>query len=109
MSQPTSSSNQDAVAFLATRDFLLRHRNDYETAVREFRWPSLTRFNWALDYFDSMAAGNDRPALHIVEEDGSECVRSFAQLSRRPRRRRAAVSTTLATSRPVTQTAISRT
>jgi acetyl-CoA synthetase len=80
MSRPTSS-NQDTVAFLATRDFLLRHRSDYETAVREFRWPSLTRFNWALDYFDSMAAGNDRPALHIVEEDGSECVRSFAQLS----------------------------
>ena len=28
-----------------------------------------------------IAAGNDRPALHIVEEDGTETIRSFAELS----------------------------
>ncbi len=67
--------------FLAARDFLLRHRTDYDTAVRDFEWPALDRFNWALDYFDQVAAGNDRPALHIVEENGSETVRSFAELS----------------------------
>jgi len=66
--------------FLAARDFLLRHRTDYDTAVRDFEWPVLDRFNWALDYFDQMAAGNARPALHIVEESGSETVRSFAEL-----------------------------
>jgi acetyl-CoA synthetase len=49
--------------------------------VREFEWPALERFNWALDYFDAVAAGNDRPALHIVEEDGTETIRSFADLS----------------------------
>jgi len=70
-----------AAPFLAARDFLLRHRTDYATAVREFRWPALDRFNWALDYFDAMAAGNRRPALHLVEEDGSQTVRSFAQLA----------------------------
>jgi acetyl-CoA synthetase len=67
--------------FLAARDFLLRHRTDYDTAVREFAWPALDRFNWALDYFDQIAADNPRPALHIVEEDGSETVRSFAELA----------------------------
>jgi acetyl-CoA synthetase len=69
------------VSFLAARDFLLRHRTDYDTAVREFQWPALDRFNWALDYFDVMAAGHNRPALHIVEEDGTETVRSFAELA----------------------------
>ena len=50
-----------AAAFLETRDFLLAHRRDYATAYRDFRWPALDRFNWALDYFDPMARGNDRP------------------------------------------------
>jgi acetyl-CoA synthetase len=35
--------------FLAARDFLLAHRTDYATAVRDFRWPQLGEFNWALD------------------------------------------------------------
>jgi acetyl-CoA synthetase len=68
-------------AFLASRDFILRHRTDYGAAVRGFKWPAQERFNWALDYFDIVAEGNDRPALHIVEENGTETVRSFADLS----------------------------
>jgi acetyl-CoA synthetase len=68
-------------AFIAVRDFLLAHRTDHERAVAEFRWPQLDRFNWALDYFDAIAAGTERTALDIVEEDGSETIRSFAQLS----------------------------
>jgi acetyl-CoA synthetase len=68
-------------AFLQARDFLLTHRQDYATACRDFRWPVLTEFNWALDYFDAMAEGNDAPALHIVEEDGSEQRRSFRQMA----------------------------
>jgi acetyl-CoA synthetase len=70
-------------AFVEARDFLLAHRTDYETAYRDFRWPQLTEFNWALDYFDVMAAGNDRPALWVVNEDGSEQKMSFADMSRR--------------------------
>jgi acetyl-CoA synthetase len=69
--------------FIAARDFLLTHRTDYATAVREFRWPELEHFNWALDYFDALAAGNSRTALHVVEESGAEERRSFAELSAR--------------------------
>ena len=70
-------------AFVRARDFCLRHRADYETAVREFVWPQLTEFNWAIDYFDRMAAGNEAPALHVRNEDGTEHLRSFATMSAR--------------------------
>ncbi len=50
-------------AFVQARDFLQAHRTDYETAYRDYQPPQLTEFNWALDYFDVMAKGNDRPAL----------------------------------------------
>jgi acetyl-CoA synthetase len=69
--------------FSEARDFLLRHRDDYATAYRDFVWPQLDRFNWALDHFDAMARGNTAPALHIVGEDGSEVRRSFEQMSQR--------------------------
>lgn len=69
--------------FLQARDFLLAHRTDYATAYAGFRWPQLAEFNWALDYFDVMARGNDAPALWIVEEDGREARLSFAELSQR--------------------------
>jgi len=70
-----------AAAFRTSRDFLLKHRTDYATAVREFKWPAQEHFNWALDYFDVIATDNPRPALHLVEEDGTETIRSFAELS----------------------------
>lgn len=72
--------------FLAARDFLLQHRSDYATAYAGFKWPRLKEFNWALDYFDSMAKGNDNPALWIIEEDGSESRLSFAEMSARSNR-----------------------
>lgn len=75
--------NNNSQPFLAARDFLLAHRTDYATAVRDFRWPQLSEFNWALDYFDAMAQGNDANALWIVEEDGSEQRYSFQQLATR--------------------------
>jgi acetyl-CoA synthetase len=34
--------------------------------------PEDPRFNWALDYFDTIARDNPAPALHIVEESGAE-------------------------------------
>ena len=40
-------------------------------------------FNWALDYFDPMAVGNENQALWIVEESGEECRLSFAALASR--------------------------
>lgn len=69
--------------FRAARDFLLQHREDYRTAYEGFAWPRPDRFNWALEWFDVIAAGNDRTALHLVEEDGTETRVSFAEMSAR--------------------------
>jgi acetyl-CoA synthetase len=70
-----------AAAFVDARDLLLRHRDDYERAVAEFRWPELDEFNWALDWFDTIAS--DATALWVVEEDGTEAKLSFTDLSAR--------------------------
>ena len=69
-------------AYRAARDILLRHRDDYHGAVAAFRWPAIgERFNWALDWFDSMAVGNPRMALRIIDEDGSDRSYSFAAMA----------------------------
>jgi len=73
-------------AFRAARDLLLAQREDYDRAYAEFRWPELDEFNWALDWFDAVAAANDRPALRVVEADGSARTLSFAELSTRSNR-----------------------
>jgi acetyl-CoA synthetase len=70
-------------AFLAAREFLLTHREDYDAAYRDFRWPQLNKFNWALDYFDTLARGNHKPALWIVDENGPEQKLTFAEMSAR--------------------------
>ncbi len=80
-----------AAEFIAARDFLLECRHDYERAYREFRWPQLDRFNWALDFFDPMARelaarGDDRTALWIVNEGGGEQKLGFAEISERSSR-----------------------
>ncbi|WP_329348821.1 AMP-binding protein [Streptomyces sp. NBC_01261] len=73
-------------SFRSARDFLLAHRTDYVTAYEGFSWPRPEHFNWALDWFDVIATGNDRTALHIVEEDGTEAALSFAEMSERSNR-----------------------
>ena len=70
-------------SFVEARDFLLEKRMDYEGACNGFVWPRMADFNWALDYFDPMAAGNENRALWIVEESGEECRLSFAALAAR--------------------------
>lgn len=75
-------------AFQEARAFLLKHRSDYDTAVKGFRWPDPVPFNWALDWFDAELAGNadskDRAALWIVDgASGKETKLSFQTLSRR--------------------------
>src|SRR5580692_11917746 len=79
-------SANNAAPFLEAREFLLRHREDLTTAYRDFRWPKLDRFNWALDYFDPMARGNANPALWLVDEDTGETKLSFAEMSERSNR-----------------------
>ncbi len=74
-------------AFREARDFLLVHREDYETAYAGFSWPVLESFNWARDWFDHLAAVQPAvPALWLVEEDGSQEKISYAQMSERSRR-----------------------
>jgi acetyl-CoA synthetase len=73
-------------AFREARDFLLAHDDRYAEAVAGFRWPELDEFNWALDWFDRIAANNGAPALWIVEEDGSEQRFSFAEMAERSNR-----------------------
>jgi len=66
MTQPDSAT----ATFRAARDLLLRHREDYPAAIGEFSWPDLGEFNWALDWFDVIAASHPgQEALRIVTED----------------------------------------
>jgi len=69
--------------FLNSRDFLLKHRTQYEKAYAEFNWPKLDHFNWAIDYFDFIAKNNPAPALHIVEDSGQQSQLSYSELSNR--------------------------
>jgi acetyl-CoA synthetase len=76
-----------AQAFKAARDFLLAHRTDYATAYRDFRWPEVDQFNWALDWFDGELARGDtahQPALIIVGDGAARL--TFAKLSERSNR-----------------------
>jgi acetyl-CoA synthetase len=74
--------------FQEARAFLLKHRMDYDAAVKGFRWPDPSPFNWALDWFDAELArdpeSRDRTALWIVDAgQDRETKLSFATLSRR--------------------------
>jgi acetyl-CoA synthetase len=74
--------------FQEAHAFLLKHRTDYDAAVKGFRWPEPVPFNWALDWFDAELArdpaSKDRPALWIVDAGSNrETKLSFEALSRR--------------------------
>jgi acetyl-CoA synthetase len=69
--------------FTQARDFLILHRADYDYAFNNFKWPQVEHFNWALDYFDSMAEGNTKTALWLVDENGKEEKYTFLELSQR--------------------------
>jgi len=71
-------------SFRAARDLLLRYRDDYDAALGSFSWPALDEFNWALDWFDVIAAEHpDRPALRILSDDDSDVSLSYGSLSAR--------------------------
>src|SRR5260221_9114321 len=74
--------------FQEARAFLLKHRSDYDAAVKGFRWPDPVPFNWALDWFDAELAraseSRDRPALWIVDASShKETKLTFSALSSR--------------------------
>ena len=91
-----------AADFLRARDFLLAHPTEYPAVRRDFHLPQLSEFNWALDHFDPMAAGNDnagavdrrgvgRRAPPLVRdacrtlEPGRELAARAGRAARRPR------------------------
>src|SRR5215469_13729168 len=66
MTSPLSAT----AGFRAARDLLLRHRDDYPAALGEFSWPQFGEFNWALDWFDVIAAEHPgQEGLRVVTED----------------------------------------
>ena len=70
--------------FRAARDQLVALRDDHDAAVREFRWPDVGEtFNWAVDWFDTIARGNHRDALVIAEENGSTARYTFDEMANR--------------------------
>ena len=74
----------DPTAFREARDYLISMADQYEAACEGFSWPQLTgTFNWATDWFDTIARDNDRTALWLVEEDGAERRYSFDAMARR--------------------------
>ena len=88
MSEVMTDATSATRAFRAARDQLLELRGQHERAVSEFAFPDVgPRFNWAVDWFDAFARGNDRPALTIIDDGGSpdETVTtvSFDLMSRR--------------------------
>jgi acetyl-CoA synthetase len=71
-------------AYRVARDQLLALRGDHAKAVAEFRWPEIDgEFNWAVDWFDSYAGGNDGTALWLAGADGSQARYTFAEMVRR--------------------------
>jgi acetyl-CoA synthetase len=77
---PAGGAFLGSAGFVIARDFLLLHRLDYQTACEGFQWPRLDEFNWAIDYFEPMAASNHKPALRVLDESGAPTVRTFDEL-----------------------------
>lgn len=66
------------------RDQIVELRESYTEAVATFRWPDVgATFNFAHDWFDPIARGNDAEALVIIEEDGARASYTFDALARR--------------------------
>ncbi len=79
-----AAHSQAHAAFRAARDLLLAHRADYAAARGEFTWPDLDEFNWALDWFDVVAAEHPgRLALRVAGDDGTDEALTYGQMAAR--------------------------
>lgn len=65
--------------FIEARNLLL-NAEDYEEAKKEFLWPNIVEFNWAIDYFDKIAEEESNPAILYVDDYGVEKSVSFQEL-----------------------------
>ncbi|MDX6231145.1 MAG: acetyl-CoA synthetase [Nocardioidaceae bacterium] len=81
MSNLTANQTVTPTAALrSARDRLRDQRTSYD-AVTSFSWPDVgPTFNFVHDWFDTFARHNDRPALVIVEQDGSRGAYSFDEM-----------------------------
>jgi acetyl-CoA synthetase len=70
-------------SFIAAREFLLNNRTNYEKTYREFRWPDLSDFNWARDWFDVYAQNNRKTGLWLRREGKGETKFSYQELAER--------------------------
>ncbi len=68
--------------FLELRNFLLNVKS-YREAYEKFHWPHLTQFNWAIDYFDTIARGNKKLALICADENGMERKVTYEDMRKR--------------------------
>lgn len=82
MAEAMARANPATERFRNARDVLLAHRGDDAAAHRNFAWPELNRFNWALDWFDVVARDNGQLALWVIDDD-TETKVTYAQLSAR--------------------------
>lgn len=79
----TSGTTSPTEAYRAVRDRLIEQRDDYAAATTDFAWPEVgPSFNWAIDWFDANARGNDAPCLTIVEQDGTVRSVTFDEMAR---------------------------
>ncbi|MEO7447706.1 MAG: AMP-binding protein [Humibacillus sp.] len=80
----TTSGTSVTDLYRASRDQLLQLRGEHARAVREFTFPDVgQRWNWAIDWFDAVARGNNTPCLTIVAQDESARSWSWDEMARR--------------------------
>ena len=69
MTSSIPSPQESLENFLKARDYIAS-RPLYEEAVREFKWPELGKFNWAVQYFDGyLAEKASHPAVIWVDDE----------------------------------------
>jgi acetyl-CoA synthetase len=75
--------------FRSARDLLLQYRTDQAGALAQYQPPRPEHFNWALDWFDVVAATAEtgpRTALWVVDEDGKDTKVTYEQMASRSSR-----------------------
>ncbi|GAA2894489.1 AMP-binding protein [Microbacterium esteraromaticum] len=80
----TRAATAATTAIREMRDFLFANGADYDRAVAGFSWPQVDSFNFALEWFDVVAAEMpDRPAVQIVSADLTVRTWTYGELSAR--------------------------
>jgi len=84
MTAAVCADSGKTATFRAARDLLLARRTDYAAARAGFAWPALDEFNWALDWFDVVAAEHpQRTALRVVWDSGNDESLTYGEMAAR--------------------------